>query len=250
MNADNARMVLSGGNARRPFFDAVFELCGTEKPHILIDLSAKVDSARFDESRKIWKWAFDKLNLPNPTWLQDAFTDEIRPETVSNQLDSADVLLVSGGSTRRAVRAWQEAGITSTIVEHVVAGDVVAAGGSTGAMIWFNEGFSDSNKFEVTEGEQWDYEMVASTGIISAWVNPHHSDVDEFGRLRSEKFEETLAERKTEWNRAFGIDSNAALYCEKGRMRAINLSSPDVTGPHNVYMYVPSSTDPIVLPSN
>lgn len=247
MSLENAKLVLSGGNGKLPFFESVYDLSQTEQPRCAIDLSAKASQHAFDEARKAWAWALDKHGLPEPAWLQDTYEQGLDKNITARFLDAADVLLVAGGSTRRAYKAWQNSNVTKQILQKVIDGDIVAAGGSAGAMIWFTNGYSDSNQFDVATGDFWDYTLIETTGVIPAWVNVHHSDVDAFGRLRSEGFAALLDDRAGEWKSAVGIDTNAALICRNGVARVKDLSTTETNGPHNVYMYSSSTSTPIVL---
>lgn len=250
MYTESAKLVLSGGNGRRPFFEAIFELCGTDQPRCVIDLSAKTNNDTYTEARKSWSWALDKHGVPPAEWLQTDFTSDPDVTITNKLLERADVLLVAGGSTRRAYKQWQKSGILEPITMAVSSGSVVAAGGSAGAMIWFENGYSDSDQFEVADGEVWDYSLVEGANMIDGWVTAHHSDIDGFGRLRSVGFAKSLSSHQGEWRRAFGIDTNAALVCHNGLMRAIDLSSQESSGPHDVYMYIPNSSEPVILPNS
>jgi hypothetical protein len=247
MNLNQAKLVLSGGNARHPFFESVFDVSENEQPRCVIDLSAKTSRSIFEQAQKVWRWSLDKHNLPEPVWLQDDFDEPLGRDKTARLLDSADVLLVSGGSTKRAYQAWQTSNVAALLLNKVVNGDVVAAGGSTGAMIWFTKGYSDSKQFDVGDNDYWDYELVDSNNLIPAWVNVHHSDLDKFGRYRNKGFADTLRSRDGEWGSALGIDTNAALICRNGVARVKDLSSPELQGPHNVYLYHSPFNEPTVL---
>lgn len=237
MAYENAKLVLSGGAGLRPFFDQMFELAGTGTPQLVVDLSPRTDEAKFLASQNAWRVACEKLGLPDPLWLQKNFDDPLTRPGAESLLEKADVLLVSGGGTRQAYAKWQQAGITRLMVESVVNGEVVAAGGSAGAMIWFREGFSDSPSYDVSDGEYWEYEIIQGAGLFNGCITAHYSDTDAFGRIRSDQFKRALEARPSWPEVTIGLDTYAALTCTNGIAKVHDLSTPQKSGPHNVYLY-------------
>ena len=63
---------------------------------------------------------------------------------MQQKVDTANVLLVSGGNTLYALDRWKAVGLDLILKEAVQNGNKVMAGGSAGAICWFDGGHSDS----------------------------------------------------------------------------------------------------------
>lgn len=63
-------------------------------------------------------------------------------EAIQATLEAAHVVLVSGGNTLYAMNRWKELGIDKILKR--IAGSTVLCGGSAGAIVWFQDGHSDS----------------------------------------------------------------------------------------------------------
>lgn len=69
---------------------------------------------------------------------------EVMPRRgMEEALDEADIILVSGGNTLFAVDRWEYLGLGSLLRDAALSGKVMA-GGSAGAICWFDGGHSDS----------------------------------------------------------------------------------------------------------
>jgi|GEM_PF-5908672 len=240
-------MVLSGGVASAPFLHELFEVADTDTPQIVFDGSACVAQESLIKKRKSWEQVSIDFNIPEPLWVQDCVDDTLSRGKINALLDRADVLYVTGGANRKTITQWNEAGATKDIKERVNQGDVVASGGSAGAMIWFNTGLSDSNFYDVKEGENWEYEAVQEAALFDSWVMAHHTDTDNLGRNKRTLFADFLRQRDGEWNYAVGIDTCAALVCIDGiaQVRDITPASRANDGfGANIYIYFDSVREP------
>ena len=247
MSYERAKLVLSGGLLSRSFFSEIYELAGTDTPIVAVDTSPRVTQEDYDSTRAAWAKAFSNLGLPDPLWMQEGVDDALTQDRVRSFLDRADVLLVTGGGTKQAFERWQAAGVTGEILARVKEGDVVAAGGSAGAMIWFSRGFSDSMQYGAPESTFWEYIVTPGAALFPSWVTAHHGDTDDLGRSRRQGFMNALGEHDGEWNTAVGIDTNAALVCFRGIIRVRNVTVSGQLGDGKVYLYSPTATVPRML---
>ncbi len=247
MSFKNTKLAISGGLAKPPFFEAIYELAGTDQPNIAFDMSPSVTQANYDAARTMFTASFERLGLPAPTWLQSSATDQLTKDSLRRGLEKADVLFVNGGATKLCYEKWQAAGLTNEIVERVRSGSIVGAGGSAGAMIWFAQGYSDSMMYDVPEGNHWDYVVAQGAELFKSWVTAHHTDIDSQGRDRRRGFVETLERYKGMWSRAIGIDTGAALICVNGIATVKDVSVPERPADHDVYMYDEAIERPRIL---
>jgi dipeptidase E len=63
-------------------------------------------------------------------------------EEIQKMLETAHVVLVSGGNTLYAMNRWHELGIDKILTR--ISESTVLCGGSAGAIVWFEHGHSDS----------------------------------------------------------------------------------------------------------
>lgn len=247
MSFEHAKMIITGGYASSVYFDVIRELTGKEDPVIAFDTSPRVTQENYNSTRKAFTDAFVRLKLPEPIWLQDDVSQPLTPNSLARGLEKADALLVTGGATKHAYEKWQAAGITHHIIERVINGDIVAAGGSAGAMIWFSQGYSDSMMYEVAEGSDWNYIVTPGVGLFRSWVTAHHTDTDTLGKNRREGFIAVLEENSGQWEQAIGLDTGAALVCSKGIACVKDITLPSNPADHNVYVYGSDLAAPVIL---
>ena len=201
----------------------------------------------YDKTRAAFTAAFETLELPPPVWLQNSITDPLTKESLERGLDQADVLLVTGGATKQAYEKWRANDIMDDILGRVKSGDIVAAGGSAGAMIWFSQGYSDSLMYDVPEGDPWDYVLAQGSGLFKSWVTAHHTDIDNQGRDRCQGFIDALQTHQGNWEQAVGIDTGAALICLNGIATVKDISIPKKPVDHDVYIYGAELGKPRIL---
>ena len=138
---------------------------------------------------------------------------------VESLFKEVDIIVVSGGNTLYAVDRWKLFGIDERLREAARQG-VVLAGGSAGAICWFDAGHSDSGDpasflpsaiTELTEEEKtsWDYVRVPCLGIVPGLCCPHYDKVQSNGVLRATDFDAMVLRHRGE--RGIGIDHWAAL---------------------------------------
>lgn len=160
-------------------------------------------------------------------------------------ISSADCVLVSGGNTLFAVRRWVELGIVDMLAAAAECGAVMA-GGSAGAICWFDGGHSDSMDPETykaamlglppvtsdeastatTDVKPWKYIRVGGTGFLPGLLCPHHDRTQSNGVPRYVDYNEMLQRHSGE--RGIAIDHWAALIVEGDAYRVF--ATPDQPG--------------------
>jgi dipeptidase E len=153
---------------------------------------------------------------------------------IEEKVSAADVLLVSGGNTLYAMDMFAKVGLDTIIREAITASDKVLAGGSAGAICWFDAGHSDSGdpdsfkeamlteaangqakQDESTtlekgqEAKEWTYLRVSCLGLLPGLVCPHADKIQSNGVLRMTDFEDMMLRHPGE--RGITIDHFAAL---------------------------------------
>ena len=236
MDLANTRLLIGGGMASRPFYYEMFELCG-KRPTIAFELSSRTSEETFNSSRENWqKKLVDRYNLPEPIWLEEAFDEGYAADTFDAALDEADALFVAGGSTTRCFSRWQELGVTQIARERVADGDIVGSGVSSGALIWFASGLSDSPSYKVNKGDYWEYTESQGVGLLPGVATPHYSDTDDRNRQRAEEFSRLLSTHSSEYH-GIGIDFLAALSITDGKAKVLRTDWTGKIGSANAYIH-------------
>jgi dipeptidase E len=150
-------------------------------------------------------------------------TDELR-----STLESADIIMVSGGNTLYAVNRWKALGM-DTMLRRAASRGAVMCGGSAGAICWFDEGHSDSldpttflkvdPKLTDEQKKDWKYIRVNGLGMLSGFCVPHHDSTQSNGSPRSEDSNAMMLGKPNQ--AGVGIDEDAALVVEDGKVRVI-----------------------------
>ena len=127
-------------------------------------------------------------------------------------LGRADAIVVSGGNTLYAVDRWRLLGVDEMLAEAARRG-AGGAGGSAGAICWFDSGHSDSGdpasfkraaSLEALDfggsddntaapPEAWEYCRVPGLGLLPGLLCPHHDRTQSNGVLRAEDFASMVA---------------------------------------------------------
>lgn len=217
--------MLSGGTICPRFIDLLKEVSGMQKPHVVIDTSARKYPDKFQSIARTYDDLLENNGLPLPEYLQAE--SNFQSNTLLNtMIDDADVLLVLGGSTQLIHDRWRQRGIAGRIISRVGSGAMAAAGASAGTMIWFKNGYSDSMQQEVRPGSHWNYMQSDGFEILPYSATAHHSDVDEHNRPRDIGFRDFLLRQREagEHVNAVGFDTFAAVVAVEGATRVINLA--------------------------
>ena len=155
-------------------------------------------------------------------------------------VDTADVVLVSGGNTLYAINRWKAIGLDKLLRSAADRGTVMC-GGSAGAICWFTAGHSDSadpdsyypammKDAEESKDESstlgavakpWKYIRVPCLDILPGLVVPHADKVQSNGVLRMTDFEEMMLRHPGE--RGITIDHFTALVVNGASYRIVGL---------------------------
>ena len=128
---------------------------------------------------------------------------ESDPERLKEKFLKADLVYVGGGDTVFMIEQWKKSGLLPLIADAYERG-VVIAGLSAGAICWFSDIYTDSLKTE--DGAK--YAMFKGLGWIEGTVSPHYNE-------RAAEFDEIV---KSDFSEAYGIENDAALIIEDGKI--------------------------------
>mmetsp|Transcript_14287 Transcript_14287/g.40651 ORF Transcript_14287/g.40651 Transcript_14287/m.40651 type:complete len:356 (-) Transcript_14287:29-1096(-) len=155
-------------------------------------------------------------------------------DDMSTHIQTADIIMVSGGNTLYAVNRWKQLGMDRMIRQRVGSpsgedtnGRVVLCGGSAGAIAWFSHGHSDSmdpttflNVDPHLTDEQkadWSYIRVDGLGYIpNTLCVPHYDATQSNGLPRTQDSDEMLRQAENKHLVCVGIDENAAFVVNDG----------------------------------
>lgn len=172
-------------------------------------------------------------------------TGDCTVEEMVAKTTSADVVIVSGGNTLHAVQRWNAIGLTGLLRAACNRG-VVLAGGSAGAICWFDGGHSDSADPETykapflagevsatigqapapgSEAKPWKYLRVSGLGFLPGLICPHADKVQSNGLLRILDFDDMLLRHPME--RGLCIDHFAALIVDGENYRVLSMEGKE-----------------------
>ena len=102
-----------------------------------------IGTASYDiaESRRKQTCAFADMGVQVRSL--DVANKSLSLEAMTEAVDECDIILVSGGNTLYAVDRWEYLGLDNLLRDAAMNGKVIA-GGSAGAICWFDGGHSDS----------------------------------------------------------------------------------------------------------
>ena len=223
--SNKERVALSGGTICPRFIENMKEISRTNRPRVVIDTSARKYPDKFKSIARTYDELLENNGVPLPEYLQ-AESESQSQHTLHRMIDDADILLVLGGSTQLIHDRWNQRDIADRIYARVASGALAAAGASAGAMIWFENGYSDSMQQEVKEGAHWNYIKSDGLGLLPCVTTAHHSDVDEHSRPRDIGFRDFLLQEAHAYDtiRGVGFDTFASLIAIEGVTRVINLA--------------------------
>eukprot|EP00759_Apiculatamorpha_spiralis_P059098 PhF_6_TR9695/c0_g1_i1/m.14919 len=163
---------------------------------------------------------------------------------IQSTMEGADIIIVSGGNTLYALRRWKECGIDVMLREACQRGCVLA-GGSAGAICWFDGGHSDSmdpdtyrtamttdDKQQGNGSEQkkaWEYIRVTGLGFLPGLACPHYDRTQSNGILRKDSYREMLRLNPGEYGIA--LDHWAALVLDQGKYEVVSVPLQTGSGP-------------------
>jgi dipeptidase E len=180
-------------------------------------------------------------------------------------VDDANIIVVSGGNTLFACDRWNKVGLSPLLRQAAEKGKVLS-GGSAGAICWFDAGHSDSadpdsykdamkkeaevsingNEDEsssapsdVSQAKPWKYIRVPCLGILPGLVCPHFDRTQSNGVLRATDFDAMLLRHPYEVG--LGIDHFSALVVDENSYTVLSMS--DKTGSVKGEEFAPGDPD-------
>ena len=162
-------------------------------------------------------------------------------EEMATLVGACDIIIVSGGNTLWAIDRFHTAGLTPLLRDAMGRGAVLA-GGSAGAICWFDAGHSDSmdpDSYKAAmlgaedtgkdesggafagEAKPWEYVRVACLGFLPGLVCPHYDKVQSNGVLRATDFDGMMLDHAGETG--IGIDHWAALLVDGADYAVLSL---------------------------
>jgi dipeptidase E len=165
---------------------------------------------------------------------------------IAEKLESADVIIISGGNTLYAMNYWRALGLPALVKKAADRGCVLT-GGSAGAICWFDAGHSDSadpdtykarmiadasassgtlkdessTLEEGHEAKKWEYIRVKCFGFLPGLVCPHADRTQSNGVLRTMDFDQMLLRHRGE--RGICIDHFAALIVDGDQYSVLSM---------------------------
>lgn len=125
-------------------------------------------------------------------------------EKMKTKFQKADVIYVGGGDTIFMMEQWKKSGVLSLLKDAYERG-VILAGLSAGAICWFSDIYTDSEKVNAQAGT---YSMTQGLNWINGIISPHYGS-------RMLDFDKIVCYN---YGCAYGIEDNAALVLEDGKI--------------------------------
>lgn len=128
---------------------------------------------------------------------------EMDMRKIADKIDAADCIYVGGGDTVFMLDLWREKGVDKMLIDAYNQGKIIC-GLSAGAICWFSDMYTD---YEIMRGQSASYSLHKGLGLISGLITPHFDE-------REKDFTETFI--KSEFNRAYAIENDAAIVFKNG----------------------------------
>lgn len=219
---------MSPNGAVTPLDRYIVGLSNAKTPHVCFVPTASADDPRYI-NQFLTAYAPMGLRTSVLTLWQNA------KESVKRALNEADVLLVGGGSTVNLVALWQAHRVTEAIRDTIKQRDVVLAGISAGANVWFEACSTDSFGPVL---QPW----YGGMGLIKGSFCPHFDGEEN----RAPDFANWVAEGRLP--DGYGADDGAAVHViEGGKTRFV--AERRTAKVHRVYgSFTPTTSGVIVEP--
>ena len=95
-------------------------------------------------------------------------------EEIDGLLSWADIIYVCGGNTEYMLEVWEQYGLDRKLRRIFEEDSAVLSGMSAGAICWFTDGYTDSDRYKDEEG--WSFRLIKpSTGVYPALFCPHYN---------------------------------------------------------------------------
>lgn len=149
----------------------IVEMSRKALPNILFIGTAAKDSTNPQTScKKSFKRVCPGTVLRKLALVRSSYTEE---ETDA-LLQWADIIYVCGGNTEYMLEVWAEFGLDRKLRKIFEEDTAVLSGMSAGAICWFTEGYTDSDRY--TDSEGWNFRKIfPATGVYPAFFCPHYN---------------------------------------------------------------------------
>lgn len=208
----NLKIIAAGGGtptkSSRPAIERALYLAEREKPRILIIPTAKRTHEAFERSVPATQYFFEQT-LGLVTMVLHDFDQNPGEVAMRDRIDAADVIYTTGGDTLHAMEFLRRNKCAEQIATKALAGNVVLAGISAGAILPMEWGHSDSLSYRPETSATWNYVRADGLGLVPFAVSPHFNTQDPRLGKRSEAFANMLQDEPP--ITAFGIDNLAAI---------------------------------------
>ncbi len=194
-----------------PIHKKIIELSGKANPRMLFVGTAMRDDPIFID---FWMEHFSREFGANVSKLELVKN----PPTVAQMrkiLDNTDIVFVGGGNAIYLLQRWREVGFDKLLREYGERG-VVLSGISAGGMCWFDYG----NRYyldDETNEPVWDNsEFLYGLGFIKGFFTGHYDSTPDTPK---KGFNALLVKHGV---MGYGVDSNAAVIFEDGKVSTIS----------------------------
>lgn len=184
----------------------IVSLTGKENPRALFIPTASNDAPGYVETfNKIYG---DKLGCKTDALL--LWSEGISNAQIKEKIELADLVYVGGGNTLKMMNRWKELGVDKMLIQAYKKGTVMS-GLSAGSICWFENGFSDSDRFE--QDGKWQYRLVQGLGLIPGIYCPHYHE-----EQREKEFAQGI---ENYGGVGIALDNNTALEIVDGKFRVL-----------------------------
>ncbi len=149
----------------------IVEMSGKAIPNILYIGTAAEDSTNPQTScKKSFKRVCRGTVMRKLALVRSSYTEE----EMDALLNWADIIYVSGGNTEYMLEVWEQFGLDRKLKRIFEEDSAVLSGMSAGAICWFTDGYTDSDRYKDEEG--WNFRLIRpSTGVYPALFCPHYN---------------------------------------------------------------------------
>ena len=149
----------------------IVEMTGKPVPNILFIGTAAKDSTNPQTScKKSFKRVCPGTVMRKLALVRSSYTEEEMDEL----LRWADIIYVCGGNTEYMLEVWEKFGLDRKLKKIFEEDSAVLSGMSAGAICWFTDGYTDSDRYKDEEG--WNFRLIRpATGVYPALFCPHYN---------------------------------------------------------------------------
>ncbi len=177
----------------------IISLSGITNPRLLYMPTANKDHEWYSNYIK----DYFENNFGCKVNVMKLITEELKQETIREQILSSDIIFVEGGNSFLLLDTWGKYNV-DVYLKEAYDKNILLSGISAGAICWFNYGHSSSLKY--SNPDNWEFTLIKGLSFIDAFVCPHFNETG-----REESFTNILKNSMTEGTVGIGIDNDCAL---------------------------------------